>query len=751
MASVDRGIEGRLTLLRAPAGAGKSALLCAWRRTTPTPTAWLSLEAADDHPARWLAHVLAALGTVDPSLGAEAEGVGGISVEQLEDLLAELVVIPLLGRSEPLALVLDDAHHLEDARIHAAMTWLLEHMPPCLRLLVSTRRPPPWPLARLRVHGELTTLDADDLRLSLDEAGAFYRDVMLLRVSDEQIALLHEHTRGWAAGIQLIGLGLERGASPEALLRHAPASSHDFLLNEVLSMLDPDLVGFLLRTSVLERFDASLADAVVAGEAMPAARAIRELVDQQLFIEPLDDEQAWHRLHPLLHEALRARLQEEDPTLHTRLHRRACAWWSEANEPRPAVAHAIASADQDLIVGEVLRWGGPVATTGDMDALCDWLVAIEPERVATTPLLSILGAWTALYRGQLQGVVEALADAKRALAALEATDPLRLQLSGFVGSLEAALALREGRPQEALQQLEGLLAAMPERHQGRATMALSAADALIRLGDHAEALAQLERAEQDGLADANTNITVTARARMAEIHAAKGAWSRAQRHASSALTYAVRNGCAHLPPAGLARIQLATIALGEGDLDEAIEQTEAAMLCLGSASDQEDRALGYELLTRIALARGRPLDARRVVDDARRELGDSGFMVVRHALERIASMLDEPPASRPPAPLPGGSSELPPPVREPLTERELEVLSLVAEGLSNREVARRLCVSAATVKTHLYNGYGKLGVRSRTKAVHVARLHGLLATFGGTGVAGSNGASGPMEGGRSSR
>ena len=66
-------------------------------------------------------------------------------------------------------------------------------------------------------------------------------------------------------------------------------------------------------------------------------------------------------------------------------------------------------------MGEVLRWGGPVATTGDMDALCDWLVAIEPERVATTPLLSILGAWTALYRGQLQGVVEALADAWEAV------------------------------------------------------------------------------------------------------------------------------------------------------------------------------------------------------------------------------------------------------------------------------------------------------------------------------------------------
>jgi ATP/maltotriose-dependent transcriptional regulator MalT len=60
---------------------------------------------------------------------------------------------------------------------------------------------------------------------------------------------------------------------------------------------------------------------------------------------------------------------------------------------------------------------------------------------------------------------------------------------------------------------------------------------------------------------------------------------------------------------------------------------------------------------------------------------------------------------------------------EPLSERELEVLGLIARGLSNREIAQRLVLSVGTVKVHARNIYGKLGVGSRTQALaRAARL-----------------------------
>jgi DNA-binding CsgD family transcriptional regulator len=63
---------------------------------------------------------------------------------------------------------------------------------------------------------------------------------------------------------------------------------------------------------------------------------------------------------------------------------------------------------------------------------------------------------------------------------------------------------------------------------------------------------------------------------------------------------------------------------------------------------------------------------------------------------------------------------------EPLSARELEVLQLVDQGLSNQQIALRLNVAPSTVKTHINNIYGKLGVQTRVQAIHRARALGLL-------------------------
>ena len=64
-----------------------------------------------------------------------------------------------------------------------------------------------------------------------------------------------------------------------------------------------------------------------------------------------------------------------------------------------------------------------------------------------------------------------------------------------------------------------------------------------------------------------------------------------------------------------------------------------------------------------------------------------------------------------------------------MSERELEVLELFAEGLTNREIASRLYLALNTVKAHSRNIYGKLGVHSRSRAVAKARALGLLPTI----------------------
>jgi LuxR family maltose regulon positive regulatory protein len=76
---------------------------------------------------------------------------------------------------------------------------------------------------------------------------------------------------------------------------------------------------------------------------------------------------------------------------------------------------------------------------------------------------------------------------------------------------------------------------------------------------------------------------------------------------------------------------------------------------------------------------------------------------------------------------PNGTDKPKPALVEPLTKRELEILHLVAEGLSNHEIAQEFIISQGTVKVHLSNVYGKLGVGKRTQAVAKARALGILS------------------------
>jgi LuxR family maltose regulon positive regulatory protein len=64
---------------------------------------------------------------------------------------------------------------------------------------------------------------------------------------------------------------------------------------------------------------------------------------------------------------------------------------------------------------------------------------------------------------------------------------------------------------------------------------------------------------------------------------------------------------------------------------------------------------------------------------------------------------------------------------EPLSERELDILRLIAAGRSNQEIAEKLVIALSTVKSHINNLYGKLGTNRRTEAIAIAREMGLLS------------------------
>ena len=197
----------KLTLISAPAGFGKTTVTGEWLAVCEQPAAWLSLDEWDNDPTRFLAYLVAALQTL-----ALSEG-DGIAANIGEEMLAALqspqptptesILTLLLNEISTIPdnfiLVLDDYHVIDAPAVDNALTFLLEHLPPQMHLVIATREDPLLPLARLRVRGQLTELRAVDLRFSNSEAAAFLNQAMGLALSTEDIAALGKRTEGWIA------------------------------------------------------------------------------------------------------------------------------------------------------------------------------------------------------------------------------------------------------------------------------------------------------------------------------------------------------------------------------------------------------------------------------------------------------------------------------------------------------------------------------------------------------------------------
>ncbi len=493
----------KLTLISASAGFGKTTLVSEWIAGCQRPAAWLSLDEGDNDPTRFLVYLIAALQTLSLSKveGIAANiGEGVLGVLQtpqpppteaiLTALLNELTAIP-----DNFVLVLDDYHVLDAEPVNAstsvdgALTFLLEHLPPQMHLVIATREDPHLPLARLRARGQLTELRAADLRFTPAEAAEFLNRVMGLNLSAEDIAALETRTEGWIAGLQLAAIALRsplsmQGRSDAASFIQAFTGSHrfvlDYLVEEVLQRQPEGIHSFLLKTAILDRLSGSLCNAVTGRE---DGKGVLETLERgNLFIIPLDDQRQWYRYHPLFAEVLQARLLDEQPDQVFSLHKRASEWYEHYGLAADAIHHALAAKDferaailVELAIPEMRRnrQGATVTELG-------WLKALPDELVHFRPVLSVAYAFASFGGGELEGVEPRLRDAERWL---DTADPMAdtagtrpepsrrmvvvdeeefRRLPGMIALLRAAQALARGDMPEAVKNARRVLDLAPE-------------------------------------------------------------------------------------------------------------------------------------------------------------------------------------------------------------------------------------------------------------------------------------------------
>jgi LuxR family transcriptional regulator, maltose regulon positive regulatory protein len=710
--ALSAGHDHKLTLLDAPAGWGKTTLLAEWIACDQERHrfAWVSLDPADNDPVRFWTYVVAALQKANPGIAARSLELLGMGADPRQVVLPALLN-ELAGLPGQIVLLLDDYHLVTNRDIHEELAFVIGRMPPSLRLVIASRSDPPLPLARLRVGGDLVEVRTHELRFAAGEAALLLNDAFGLDLAEEDITLLCRRTEGWAAGLYLAALSLQRSPDADTFIRSFAGDNRhvvDYLSAEVLDSQPPDLRAFLLRTSVLERLSGPLCDAVLQTSA--SAAILEQIERQNLFLVPLDSSRRWYRYHHLFRELLRSELHRTEPGLILALHHRAAAWFAALGSTDEAVHHLAAAADVAGAAELIAASWGPEFDRGRLFTVSGWLDLLPEQTVTGDPRLCVARAWIALDLRRLN-------DAGRWIEAAEA------RLAG--GTIGAEIAVLRALQRFKIGDITAAADAarnairldLGDSHPGRSAAYCLYGATLYWSGSPHEAWSAFSRAVQ--LADEAGNYAgrTYAAGYLALISAERRQLAEAERQIRRA---SGNDGDAAVGE-HFAAMMVSLAAAKVGDQRGEIAAADEAAL---RAVVLSQRGGGYLEMAAALMTRADILEhlgdrdtARASVEEARAVLRHCRDPGLAWQLLAAAEHLAGRGVSRHRATAAFG---------EEVTSKELEVLGLLATPLSRREIGAQLYVSVNTVKTHQRALYRKLEAADRATAVDRARELRLL-------------------------
>ena len=439
----------QVALVSAPAGFGKSTLIAQWLQTVPDIfcKGWVSLDPADNDLIRFFSYVIAALQTAAPAIGENFSALVESHPTLIADELVTYVINQVAISSQDILLVIDDIHVITSPEIHRAISLFVDHLPTNLRLVFSGRIDPTLPLARLRARGQLVEIRTADLRFNNQETSAFLtRSTDLPFLATSQTDALTHSTEGWVAGLQMTVLALRaelqaQGGQPtdvlDRLVKELSGSQRyilDYLLDEVLNQKEPRVREFLLRTCILERFNADLCAALcIENTSLSESQLMLESLERaNLFITPLDNQREWYRYHRLFADVLKKQLLHNQPRLEPDLHRRAAGWFEQNGMIDDAIEQARQTKDATFLQTLVEKHALGNILRGQITSVARWINSLPIEMLNCSPRLCLDRAWTLTFTSQTEAAKEFLDRAETLLRnRSENASPIKCEIFGL--------------------------------------------------------------------------------------------------------------------------------------------------------------------------------------------------------------------------------------------------------------------------------------------------------------------------------
>ncbi len=655
---------GRLVLVSAPAGFGKTVVVVEWLAGRQHPRAWLSLDRLDNDPTRFLAHLAAAYGSLSGAAAARTASILrslGQSSEELPPAL--LTALEELG-SDPV-IVLDDVHELESPAVLSLLERLVTQVRTGPRLVLLSRMDPPLPLGRLRVTGDLLELRERDLRFTREEAAELLGRLLSSVLEPALLDELERRTEGWVAGLRMAAIALQDAEDPRAVVESF-AGTHrfvvEYLLEEAVERQSEPVRRFLMDTAILGRFTLE-ACAAVADDPDAAAR-LAEVEAANLFLVPLGEDRRWYRYHHLFAELLQFRLRRLEPEREERLRERASRWFEAEGDVHEALEHASRMREPRRLLELLDDHGMEIVARSELASFERWLKHVPDPLSQPWPMLLVGMAWLRVLTDRapdLQRILEAIASALQRIG--PDYDSRRKRVATLqLGILQAFAARFAGRLEDAVQISTRLQRELPaEDSFSRGLVLYNLARTQMSLAEMRPAAELLERCFEDNLRTGTLYLVLTGLGQTGAVRLQTEGVHRAREGLAAAIAFAEQQNLTNLPAFAGILYQLGYVNYHGDELDAAEANFRRAVALSREGHFPEGYGNGLVGLVRVATARRQFEEAEALLREATAFAQHHNLVLVDTTVEleraRLALIREQCGAGPPAPPLPALAQE----------------------------------------------------------------------------------------------